>query len=154
MFEDVLDRIKASIKGNEPHRHRYYEETVIHAKEMGVHVEGENPKSLLEQKRPNEPKDVRDYRIDVWKPVTESLSNKVVNTVAKVFDPKLFKIDFPERPARIPEDQDLQTYLLENFGVWKSLWVYTRETDLVKLFSDPNALCVAKQLYEERMNNR
>lgn len=142
MFETIEERIKAIFSGR-PHRHRYYDETVKHAHDMGIHVEGREPKSLLEQKRPNEQIEQRDYRLRVWKPVTESLSNKVVNTVAKIFDPKLFKLDFgQERPAAIPQSEDLQEYLTNEFGIWKSIWIWTRETDLVKLFSDPNSLCL------------
>ena len=142
MFEDIEQRIKAILSGGKPHRHKYYKETVEHAKQMGVHVEGDTPKSLLEEKRPNEPENVRKYRLDVWKNVTESLAGKIINTVAKIFDPRLFRMEFAERPSRIPEAEDLQKYLTEDFGIWKSIWVYIRETNLVKLFSDPNALCV------------
>jgi hypothetical protein len=142
MFEDLEKHFDKITHTDSPLRHKYYKETVDHAKEMGVHVEGNLPKTLLEEKRPNEPEEVREYRIKVWKAVTASLAGKIINTVSKIFDPKLFRVDFGERPTKVPEAEDLGEYLTKAFGIWKSMWVYIRETDLVKDFSDPNSLCL------------
>ena len=145
MFEDekeIAALLEKITTGGKPLRHRYYDETVIQAEQMGVHVEGKTPKLLLDQKRPNEPGDIRNYRLRIWKNVTESLSGKVLHTIAKIFDPKVFRVQFPENPSIVPDDESLENYLNENYGIYKSIWVFVRETLLTKEMSDPNALCV------------
>lgn len=145
MFEDEkeLRKFIAEVTAtNKSRRHRYYKQTVDHAEEMGVHVEGKSPIRLLQQKRPNEPEEIKKYRLDVWKNVTESMAGKVLHTIAKIFDPRLFRLEFPETPPIIPQQEDLQTYLRENFGVYKDLFIFIRETLLTKEMSDPNSLCV------------
>ena len=140
--QDFSKYLKAVTQAQQPYRHRYYKPTVEHAKSMGVHIEGFEPTNLLKQKRPNEPEEVRKYRIKTWKNVTESQSEKVINTVNRIFNSKFFKISFPEKPSIIPEDQDLPNYLNEDYGVYRSIWIFMRETLLKMTFSDPNGVCV------------
>jgi hypothetical protein len=127
--------------GTTPKRHDYYKETKEAAQTMGVHVEGKTPKKLLEQKRPNEPEEVRKYRLETWKPVTKSLSDKVINTLNRVFNERYFKLKFPEKPGLIPTGEDLPEFLLEDYGIYQSVWKFIKETLLKITLSDPNALC-------------
>ena len=62
-------------------KHKYYDMTVRHAEDMGVHMEGEKPERLLNIQRPNETPEQKQYRLDIHEPVTMGLSEKVVNTV-------------------------------------------------------------------------
>lgn len=140
--EEIKSLIEEVTKSQKPRRHRYYLETVNHAERMGVHVEGHTPYRILEEKRPNEPEDIKTYRLLVWKNITESLAGKVLHTIAKIFDPKLFNVKYPETPQIIPEEESLENYLNNNFGIYKSIWVFIRETLLTKELSDPNSLCV------------
>lgn len=130
------------ITGNDPKRHKFYKKTVESAEQMGVHIEGFVPDKLLKMKRPNEPKEVRDYRLEIWKAVTKSASDKIVNTVNRIFNPRFFRITFPEKPSIIPENEDLGNFLSSNYGIYRSLWIFVRETLLKLTFSDPNAVCV------------
>lgn len=134
--------LSSIVREQQSYRHRYYKQTTDHAESMGVHIEGFKPTKLLEEKRPNEPEEVRKYRLKTWKNVTQSQSEKITNTVARIFNPKLYKLKFPEKPSIIPEGEDLGRYLTEEYGVYKSLWVFVRETLLKMTFSDPNSVCV------------
>lgn len=140
--DNLNDYIKAISNTSHPRRHKYYKETKDHAESMGVHIEGCTPKKLLEENRPNEPQEVREYRLNVWKSVTKSLSAKVLNTISRIFNPKLFVITFPEHPATVSEDETIDNYLNQSYGVYRNFWVFIRETLLKKTLSDPNALCV------------
>ena len=115
MYKDEKDiqTLVEEITKRDGRKHKYYEKTVEHANAMGVHVNGEKPTSLLEEKRPNEPSDVRDYRLKVWKNITESLSGKVLHTISKIFDPKLFRIKYPDSPSGLigGNDRDWETRL-------------------------------------------
>ena len=144
MFDTEKD-IKKLIQKlkNKDHRHRYYFQTVNHAERMGVHVEGKTPLRLLEEYRPNEEVAVREYRLKIWRNVTESLAGKVLHTIAKIFDPKLFNLKIPESPSGlIPDKESLEYYLTKNFGVYNNIWIFIRETLLTKELSDPNSLCL------------
>ena len=51
---------------SKPKRHKFYDQTVEHMKEMGIHMTGDDPKKLLDIKRPNESKEAKKYRLDVF----------------------------------------------------------------------------------------
>ena len=128
-----LDKIKSGTT-----RHPYYDKTVKHAHDMGVHMEGETPEYLLNINRPNEQEDIKKYRLETYQPVTQSLSEKVVNTVNKIFNPKLWEFKFPEQVG----DNTLAQYLTEDYPFYRSLMNFITETFTVKDFSDPNGVIV------------
>jgi hypothetical protein len=121
-------------------RHKYYKKTVAHAEDMGVHVEGETPEKLLNINRPNEQEEIKKYRLETYQPVTQSLSEKVVNTVNKVFNPRLWTIDFEEQ--NLVGEDTLAKYITEDYPFYRSLMNFITETFTVKDFSDPNAAIV------------
>ena len=137
------DYVKQIVKtGSTPKRHKFYKQTVKAAAQMGVHIEGFEPKALLEIKRPNEPKEVREYRLSIWKAVTKSASDKVINTVGRIFNKKFFRVEFPENPSIVPDSEDLGKFFNEHYGVYRSIWIFIKETLLKLTFSDPNAVCL------------
>jgi hypothetical protein len=119
-------------------RHPYYKKTTDHARDMGVHVEGETPEHLLNINRPNEQEEIKRYRLETYQPVTKSLSDKVVNTVNKIFNPRLWSIEFPEMNT----GDTLAKYLTEDYPYYRSLMNFVTETFTVKDFSDPNGVIV------------
>lgn len=126
-------------------KHTYYDQTVSHAIEMGVHVEGETPEHLLNIARPNEQKEIKAYRLATYEPVTQSLSEKVINTVNKIFNPKLWDMDFPEQNT----EDSLAKYLTEDYPFYRSLMNFVTETFTTKDFSDPNgAIVVMPQSFD------
>ena len=126
-------------------RHPFYDKTVKHARAMGVHVEGETPEDLLNINRPNEQEDIKKYRLETYQPVTQSLSEKVVNTVNKIFNPRLWDIDFPEQGST----NTLAEYLTEDYPSYRSLMNFITETFTTKDFSDPNgAIVVMPQSFD------
>lgn len=126
-------------------RHPFYDKTVKHARDMGVHVEGETPIDLLNINRPNEQKDIKKYRLETYQPVTQSLSEKVVNTVNKIFNPRLWDIDFPDQGG----NNTLAKYLTEDYPSYRSLMNFVTETFTIKDFSDPNgAIVVMPQSFD------
>ena len=128
--DDFLNSIKKS-------PHKYYDKTVSHAEEMGVHVNGDLPEKLLNIQRPNESPEVKRYRLEVWQPVTKSSSEKVVNTLNKIFNKRLYKLDFPEMKS-----DSLADYLLEKYPFYRSIMNYLRETYTPSTLADPNAAMV------------
>lgn len=130
------------LRSNSKHRHDFYHETCEHAEAMGVHVEGLKPKKLLDINRPNEPGDIKAYRLEVYRPKTKSLSEKVINTVNRIFNPRLYHITWYPSPTPVIRDEEwIDKYLTEELPYYESLMRFVRETYTKKDFADPNALC-------------
>ncbi len=124
--------------GNGKIRHKYYKVTESHAEDMEVHVEGKKPRKLLEINRPNEDEETRKYRLEVYEPPTTSLSEKVINTVNKVFNPRLYSIMYPEMST----EDSLEKYLTTELPVYRSLMNFITETFTPKDFADPNGAVI------------
>ena len=122
--------------------HKYYKKTVSLAEEMGVHIEGFKPAKLLNKKRPHEQEDVKEYRLSIWEAVTKSESEKVLNTINRIFNPKFLSVSYPETPSIIPEEESLANYFANDYGIYRSLWNFVRETLLKMTLSDANAACL------------
>lgn len=137
--QEFAERLKAIIKDG--YRHPLYEDTVEHAKEMGVHIYGNKPLFLLERARPREDDDVKVYRIENYEPTTKAGADKAIDIVGKIFNPSLYSINFKESNA---ESKELQQYTLEYYPNYNSLPTYDKEVLLRKMIADPNALLAIK----------
>lgn len=136
--KDFNDYLVAISEGK--YKHEYYDKAEDHHEAMAVHVEGATPDKLLKINRPHEPEDIKQYRLDVYKPVTKSLSDKVINTVARIFNPRLYRIEFKERPSKVKEGEGLEKYLMEDYPFYISLMNYVANNGLRKIFADPNGI--------------
>ena len=136
--ENITSAFLDEITKKGSHKHKYYDKTVEHAEEMGVHVDGDLPEKLLNIQRPNESPEVKKYRLDIWQPVTKSGSDRVVTTLNKVLNPKMYDISFP--PMNV--DDSLADYITEEYPFHRSIMKYIRETFTPKDMSDPNAAMV------------
>lgn len=140
--KEFNEQLQETLRGNSKNRHEFYHETCEHAEAMGVHVEGLKPEKLLNINRPNEPGDVKKYRLEVYRPKTKSLSEKVINTVNRIFNPRLYHITWYPSPTPVIRDEEwIDKYLTEELPYYESLMRFVRETYTKKDFADPNALC-------------
>jgi hypothetical protein len=105
---------------------------------MGIHVEGDKPSKLLNIVRPNEQPDVKRYREESYQPVTKSLSEKVINTINKIFNPRLWEFKWPT----MSNQDTLEKYLTEDLPYYRSVMNFITETFTQKDFSDPNGAIV------------
>lgn len=124
------------------YKHKYFDKCKDHHECMEVHVDGEKPNKLLKINRPNEPEDVRKYRLEVYKPVTKSSCDKVVNTVSRIFNPRLYRIVYKDNPPVIKEGEGLHEYLSEDYPFYINLMTYISEVGLRQIFSDPNGIII------------
>lgn len=137
-FKDYLNNLITN-------KHKYYQKCKEHAEDMSVHVSGALPKKLLDITRPNEPKHIKDYRLEIWQPVTKSLSEKIVNTVNRIFNPRLYKVAWKDEPGVLGETT-LKKYLTEDFPYYRSMWNFLKETYTPEDFQDPNACMVIEPI--------
>ena len=89
-----------------PKRHNFYDKTVEAMHNMGVHMTGDNPKKLLDIKRPNEDKIAKKYRLDSYKPKTKSSANKATSIINRIYNERLFSITFPPMPNDTIKEED------------------------------------------------
>lgn len=129
------------IKDQSKIKHSNYDKTVEHAKEMAVHAWEEKPDSILEDFRPREEQNVRDYRLLSYEPITASKFDKCISILQKIFNPKIYSIKFPDKLSNlIKEEEDLKTYTLELFPHFDSVFMFVREVLLKAMIADPNAV--------------
>jgi len=142
--QEFKDYIKDIFSGK--HKHKYYDQTVELQREMGVHVSGDSPGDLIEKQRPNEPDDIKEYRKEIWQPITKPEYGKIQSVINRIFNPRYYSIQFKERPARVPENMTIDKYLLEDYPYYRSYLVFIQQVLLPKMLEDPNAICVIKPL--------
>lgn len=148
-FKDYIAKLTQKDKA---HRHHYYDESKDHACEMSVHISGTSPGHLIDAVRPNEPEEVKKYRVECWQPVTKSKSKKVISILNRIFNQRLYSIAFnPPPTGTIKDEEALDQYLDKEFPFYRNLINYIKEVFTKRCLEDPNAVCVIKppNLFEE-----
>lgn len=125
--------------------HPNYTDNVDQARQMAVHLKGEKPLELLETYRPNEPKEIFEYRQSIYEPTTESEGKRIVNVLSKIQQSSNFSIKFPEQ-TNVPEEETLLTYTTQNYPQFGSLTEWAFNVALKSDLIDANSLVVVKPL--------
>ena len=137
-FNQYLEDITSQ---SQPRRHKFYAEGVNAMENMGVHMTGDNPKKLLDIKRPNEDKEAKTYRLESYKPKTKSSANKATSIINRIYNERLFSITFPKNPSTLVSDEDtLQTYLTEEMPLYVSLINFLKTVFTKMHLKDANGL--------------
>lgn len=137
--EDYAQLLKEIIK--EGLRHDLYARTVAHAREMGVHINGDKPLYLLERARPREDSEVKAYRIENYEPTTKAGADKAIDIVSKVCNPILSSIRWADHT---PESSELEEYTTEYYPIYNSLLNFNKEVVIKKMLADPNGIIAVK----------
>lgn len=133
--------------------HPFYKDAVRIAYDMRVHADGIYPQKMIEERRPNEPLEVKDYRKIIWKPKTKPTFSKIFSELQKIrrssewgmrFDDKL---KFP----LIREGETLEDYTTKYYPGFDSItnWAFTLL--LRKYIIDPNAVCIVLPDFEDEV---
>lgn len=125
--------------------HKNYSDNVEQAAQMGVHLKGDRPTVILETYRPNEPEEIKEYRLQVYEPITKSQGKRIINTLSQIQQSSNYSIVYPEQPG-VEEDQDLKNYTTKNFPTFESLENWAFEIALKQDLIDANSLCVVRPL--------
>jgi hypothetical protein len=133
------DLLKSIIRDGK--RHALYEMTVEHAREMGVHINGDKPDDLLSRNRPREEDEVKEYRKENFEPTTKAGADKAIKIVSKGFNPTLYSIVWKE-PSK--EAEELEKYTLEYYPRCNSIVNFNKDVVLRKMLADPNGLMAIK----------
>jgi hypothetical protein len=96
--------------------HNAHALTVELYKELLVHADGILPERLIECRRPSESLTIKDYRKEIFEPITEATFTRVLVSLAKIRRSPDWSITFPGKvPPKITPEESLETYTTENF---------------------------------------
>ena len=94
-------------------RHEDYDDAVEMYEELETHADGEYPGELIDQRRPAESDDIKNYRKKIFVPITKPVFTKIYNSLMKIRKSQDWMISFPnELPAVIAEDESPEKYLM------------------------------------------
>lgn len=118
---------------------------------MKVHADGLYPTKLIDERRPNEPLEVKEYRKIIFKPKTKPTFSKVYSSLQKIRRSQDWSIryndnaDFP----KIADDETLESYCETHFPYFTSITNWVFSLLLRKYLTDPNAVVfVAPLVYD------
>jgi hypothetical protein len=121
-------------------QHVFYKDTIVIAEEMETHADGRFPAKLLDERRPNEPQQVLEYRKKIFVPKTKPVFSKIFSSLQKIRRSADWNIRYEGEFPRIAEEETLEDYCEKNYPMFTSLtnWVFT--ILLRKYLIDPNAV--------------
>lgn len=136
-----IDQFKNIIAGGT--LYPVYKEANDKYNSLRIHANGEYPKALIEERRPSEPEEIKEYRKKVYQPVTKKTVSQVFNCLGKIRRSPDYMIDYPAKAsAKIIDDESLEAYCERNFGGFTSVTTWAFDILLKQNLVDPNAVVV------------
>lgn len=133
--------IEKVISGNL--RHANHTENVELAESIRVHADGLYPDKLIDQRRPNEAQEIKEYRKKIYKPITRRPFGKVLTSLGKIrrsSDWIIRHIDEDKIPNILVEGKRLEDYTERNFPEHGSLTNWAFSELLKQYLIDANAV--------------
>lgn len=136
-------------------KHHFYKEAKEISEKMAVHADGHFPQSLLDERRPNEPLEVKDYRKTIWVPITKPTFTKVFSSLQKIRRSSDWSVTYKELEefTKISEEETLEEYCEKNFPYFTSVTNWAFQLLLRKYLIDPNAVVFVFPLSFEVQEN-
>lgn len=134
--------------------HPNHKKTCEYAKSMKVHAHGCFPDELIKERRPNESKEIHEFREKIFKSPTISTFGKIFNSLCKIRKASDYVIKFSDQvPANIATEETPEEYFGEYFPTYASLdnwfWSVCAQTMVV----DSNALVMVMPLKFDVLQN-
>jgi hypothetical protein len=124
-----------------------------YAHRVSFHVDGYDADSdkpntyfarLIDFNRPGENDVIKKYRRLVYKSITKTPCDKVINSLKKMAKAPDFKIDYKESylSSRISEEETLQEYCEENLPIYRNVMNWFLNSGMKQNITDPNGVIV------------
>ncbi len=116
--------------------------TVKLYKDLQVHADGLVPERVICERRPNESDRIKDYRAQIYEPITEVGISKVITSLSKIRRSPDWSIQFkPATQTIIVENENLESYLTVNYpNDYTSLTNWTFTVGIKEYLVDSNAV--------------
>lgn len=120
--------------------HPLYLESVEAAHALAIHfTPGTSAQHLIEKIRPYEPPELRDYRVEIYEPVTQSYASKIVNLQrSNLFSSMQFYLEESDSTP-LEEEDSLLTYLTKGIPGVTNIETYFKDAVLAQAQRDVNA---------------
>lgn len=144
----VLDftpqQLKAYFSGDMKHAH--HGKADEKCKDFRTHSDGDYPKHIIEQQRPNEPDNVKKYREAIWQPITKPTFTRVLNSLGKIRRSQDWSIKYKNNSefSKISEEETLEQYCEFDLPFFGSVTNWVFDFVLKKYLIDPNAVVLVK----------
>lgn len=112
---------------------KYKKEWEKRFKEMSVHMRGDVPVDLIETRRPNEEEAVKEFRKEVYQPITKSVFKRSLNKIQRIFAHANYS---PVLPRSLSDYLKSHTFNNQPFDEFVSQHVIRR------MIEDPNGYLV------------
>lgn len=101
---------------NNGYRHQFYIDSVKYYDELSVHANGIYPKELIDERRPAESNEIKNYRKKIFVPITKPPFNKIFNSLQKIRKSQDWALIFnKDLPTKIIKDESPEIYLTKKF---------------------------------------
>jgi len=102
------------------------------------------PAPLIDEQRPNEQKNIKEYRKKVYQPVFSEVFDRVLNALNKISRSDGFFLKYPDQSqfTKIAEGEKLQDYLTKEFTASKSLMNWSFQVALKQYIIDANGVVI------------
>ncbi len=135
----IDESIIALYTGNQHPVHRFYNESVELESQLCPHSDGEYPTKLIDEARPNEPHLYKQYRKNVFEPITKTYYTKVLNVFSKIRIADDWGVKYPES-GTYPPSQSPKEYLQDNYPDFGSIENWYFSVALDSLLDDSNSV--------------
>jgi hypothetical protein len=127
MKEISVEQLKSIFTRNQ--RHANYRSTVEMARKLRVHADGLYPDDLIDERRPCESPETKEYRKKIYRPITESTVSKIISSLGKIRRSPdwIIQYDRERMPASIQESETLESYCELHYPTFGSVtnWVFS-----------------------------
>lgn len=124
----------------DPPKHRFYDQSVEIEKALSPHSEGIYPVELIDTARPNEPTIYKEYRKEVFEPITKTYYDKVLNLLGKIQMADDWSVKWPEPKNTFPKGESPREYIQEKYPDFSSIENWWFSVGLNAMIDDPNAV--------------
>lgn len=121
-------------------KHIFYDATKAIAEDMAVHADGLKPVKLLQERRPNEPQEVLDYRLKIFSAITKPVFSKILSSLQKIRRSADWNIRYEGEYPKISDEETLESYCELEYPVHGSVTNWLFAIGLRKYLIDPNAV--------------
>jgi len=109
---------------------------------LEIHIEGKYPFDLINERRPNESAEIKEYRYKIYQNVFKSTTTRILTSLGKAKKAEGFQVIFPVDETSTPDGEKLQRYVTEDVPLVGNVLDWGFETLMKMMLMDANAICV------------
>jgi hypothetical protein len=123
-------------------RHPNYNRCVELANALTVHADGLYPGALIDERRPSESPEIKEYRKKIYKPITRRPLSKIITSLGKIRRSPDWSVQYTpgSTPAVVPESETLEEYCEKKYPVHASVTSWMFSEVLRRYALDANAV--------------